>query len=807
MEKEVSGTEKRGNLPLEVVKKAQTEVQSQLAVLLEAVDRCRPRGSGKYALAEDHEINDWMSRIREEKRKVEALQLTLAFIGTMKAGKSTCINAIVGAEVLPNRNTPMTVLPTVITHVPGCIEPVLTFTKNKPFNEAVAALHALCKDFEKRGKELRLPGEEGSILSRIRSERLTTIHEEYRGESGICEFMEAINDIARVCGNPYLEVDNPLDEYTSIDEFPQISIEFSCLKDRVQMGLGKLSLIDTPGPNEAGQGHLKHVVKDQLRRASAIISILDYTQLKSEADEEVRKWITEAQKSSGVGLYVFVNKYDCRKRTDVLADEGALVEYVRKALFPDVIDADKRVLSSVDGRVFPVSAKNAFYGNCALKEIEHAGCLPPIDANNWVEDFGVLAYGSECEEDLMSNDVEKHRNASLMLWKKSRMEEPLNRVIADSLERVVPLCLDSALTSVATTANALQNGLQVRRVSLDKTINELQQAVERMNTRLNTIKAVEEASSQLHKKSIHDVELQISATFAEVEKDILGLLQALASKKNRQLEREKKQIEDQRKQGLSLHWLFGSKSPRNEKIVQALKGDEPVVFEDEEEAKEFLSYLMSQLQTATQRSLEKSLAILRKPIDRAGANLSRSIQEQVRPVIEEMGQDAQELFGISLTIPPMEFGSYDVDFSTIKKGRIRHSVESRSYSERRWYTFWLVDHKVPYQVDKYTIDPTGLRDKINDVLSKSLESMKGELHSYLGNAFKESAKTYFLQVGTIFSSVRDSVLGGIELKKCEESEQLGIAKEIEALSDTVRRAERRAERHKEHLDADFALPL
>ena len=46
--------------------------------------------------------------LENERRKLENLDMVLAVVGTMKAGKSTTINAIVGAEVLPNRNRPMT---------------------------------------------------------------------------------------------------------------------------------------------------------------------------------------------------------------------------------------------------------------------------------------------------------------------------------------------------------------------------------------------------------------------------------------------------------------------------------------------------------------------------------------------------------------------------------------------------------------------------------------------------------------------------------------------------------------------------
>src|SRR5690625_4111111 len=54
-----------------------------------------------------------LKALDEEAKKVERLEMTLAVIGTMKAGKSTTINALVGARVLPARNQPMTTLPTL----------------------------------------------------------------------------------------------------------------------------------------------------------------------------------------------------------------------------------------------------------------------------------------------------------------------------------------------------------------------------------------------------------------------------------------------------------------------------------------------------------------------------------------------------------------------------------------------------------------------------------------------------------------------------------------------------------------------
>ena len=43
--------------------------------------------------------------LNNELRKITRLEMVLAIVGTMKAGKSTTINAIVGTEVLPNQSS------------------------------------------------------------------------------------------------------------------------------------------------------------------------------------------------------------------------------------------------------------------------------------------------------------------------------------------------------------------------------------------------------------------------------------------------------------------------------------------------------------------------------------------------------------------------------------------------------------------------------------------------------------------------------------------------------------------------------
>lgn len=78
------------------------------------------------------EVKDWISHLENERQKLDKLEMVLAVIGTMKAGKSTTINAIVGMEILPNRETAMTTLPTLIRNKHGQTQPVLTINKIQP---------------------------------------------------------------------------------------------------------------------------------------------------------------------------------------------------------------------------------------------------------------------------------------------------------------------------------------------------------------------------------------------------------------------------------------------------------------------------------------------------------------------------------------------------------------------------------------------------------------------------------------------------------------------------------------------------
>lgn len=78
-----------------------------------------------------------MTEIQTNYNHVRKFEVTIALVGTMKAGKSTVINALVGKELAPHRALSMTVVPTVITHNSKTKDPELTIPHPNYYNDAI----------------------------------------------------------------------------------------------------------------------------------------------------------------------------------------------------------------------------------------------------------------------------------------------------------------------------------------------------------------------------------------------------------------------------------------------------------------------------------------------------------------------------------------------------------------------------------------------------------------------------------------------------------------------------------------------
>ncbi|HHP7231098.1 MAG TPA: dynamin family protein, partial [Xenococcaceae cyanobacterium] len=222
----------------------------------------------------------------ELRQNVADLQLRMAIVAPMKAGKSTIINAIAGQELLPSCATAMTTLPTEIVFSTQLKEPILTLA---------AETRGIFQDIYQDIKQQIANSGIESLQQRLgRYPHLLDLLKEIKaadfpfapkitGRAAINQALSHLNHLIRL----YCALEPAQDPLAKFTEVPRITTPFLGISGISQAKtLGNLAIIDTPGPNEAGENlRLTTVVEEQLRRSSIVLIVLDYTQLNNEAAE------------------------------------------------------------------------------------------------------------------------------------------------------------------------------------------------------------------------------------------------------------------------------------------------------------------------------------------------------------------------------------------------------------------------------------------------------------------------------------------------------------------------------------------
>lgn len=400
-----------------------------------------------------------LKRIEElegEQIKTARREMVLAVVGTMKAGKSTTINAIVGQEILPNRNRPMTSVPTLIRHVPGKTEPVLHLEHIQPVRNLLITLQEKLATpaGQQVAQTLQQTGDTRELLDILTDDGW--LKNEYHGEEEIFTGLASLNDLVRLAAAMGSEF--PFDEYAEVQKLPVIDVEFSHLvgMDECQ---GTLTLLDTPGPNEAGQPQMEVMMRDQLQKASAVLAVMDYTQMNSKADEEVRKELNAIADVSVGRLFVLVNKFDEKDRNGDGAD--AVCQKVPAMLNSDVLPAS----------AFIGSSRQAYLANRALHELRKNGTLPVDEA--WVDDFVREAFG-RMKKDYVCKDSELATEGATDLWEGSLIDQLITEVILSSHSRAAALAVDSAAAKLMQNAENISEYLSLRHQGLMQSIQSLQ---------------------------------------------------------------------------------------------------------------------------------------------------------------------------------------------------------------------------------------------------------------------------------------------------------------------------------------------
>ncbi|MBC8016530.1 MAG: dynamin family protein [Sporomusaceae bacterium] len=654
----------------------------------------------------DEAIQQWTEVLKDEAYKVKHSEVTFVVIGTMKSGKSTTINAIVGNELLPNRNQPMTILPTIIRHCSGKTEPELTFSNPLPFNELIGMLRKKLKEKESHGELDQIAfcatADGTELVRKVLDGSSGEIRQHYQGNENIFTFLKYVNDIWRLCSTDdiAINIDHYLNQYHKIQDLPAIEVEFFHLRDQEHQG--RFALIDTPGPNEAGQTFLRNIIADHLEKSSAVIIILDYTQMNTEAEVEIRKSLNEIPYAARNRLYVLVNKFDQKDRNGMSVE--ALRSYVATQLFEGQLDKEQ---------VFPVSSKHAYLANRALRELSVNGKLPDYEVNPWIEDFGQLALGACWESEI--GDVQQVEYRANKLWEKSLFEHPLAKVVKNGSEHAAITSLKSAIAKMLEYDKQISESIQFRINALRTDIAVIDSHISYLEEDICIVKNARADLRMIINKGIDTLQDKFYILFDE----------------SAELLKERIKVEF-------------NLTPYED-------------FSTEEDARKLLGKL-AEVVTAKLHFIQQNA---KKDVDEVLESIWMEATKPLESVLKTAGERWYESFSVTLDFPrPTILTVFDSDklfHSSIKKESV---TKVGTMHERRWYTLWSHKHKLTYeyQAQVYRIYTKDVLEQLQKSFTEDSNGIWISLDDYVRNEFNEAIKAYFIEAFDYLEKLKGDLL-------------------------------------------------
>jgi Dynamin family len=392
------------------------EVRRQISLTIAILEEARGTRSGVHTNASliretetgevrhfDREDLERVLRVlRDEVVKVERFEYRLLILGTMKAGKTTTIAGITGVSVLPVRTEAMTTLPTLVRSETGRAIPTMNLRQ-------AAKVRSFFDDI--RCGKVVIPDNKTDLLNHGARDAYTRIRNGANlpampldGETGIRETISLLNDGLRIAevageGSRYMEA------FMSSDDLPVIDVEFSSLSGvATRNDLGRIVLVDSPGPNEAAHSDsLLKVVKEQIDRASALVVVKNYTVLDGTDEEQMRALVeSTAERTDKERNILLLNRYDDAKRGQDPSPQQKQDDLARK--YP-AFDSK---------RIFAVSAERAATSSRLLRVLNESGA---IDDQLLLDSFGAIAFGMEYrEQDASFRDPQRLRAMIPRVW-------------------------------------------------------------------------------------------------------------------------------------------------------------------------------------------------------------------------------------------------------------------------------------------------------------------------------------------------------------------------------------------------------
>lgn len=726
-----------------------------------------------------------LKRIEElegEQIKTARREMVLAVVGTMKAGKSTTINAIVGKEILPNRNRPMTSVPTLIRHVPGKTEPLLHLEHIQPVRNLLITLKEKIATSEGQqvAQTLQQTGDTRELLDILADD--SWLQNEYHGEEEIFTGLESLNDLVRLAAAMGSEF--PFDEYAEVQKLPVIDVEFSHLvgMDECQ---GTLTLLDTPGPNEAGQPQMEVMMRDQLQKASAVLAVMDYTQLNSKADEEVRKELNAIADVSAGRLFVLVNKFDEKDRNGDGAD--AVRQKVPAMLNSDVLPAS---------RVYPGSSRQAYLANRALHELRKNGALPVDEA--WVDDFVREAFGPMVEEDDWKDSTKVNKKAE-KLWNISLIDQLITEVIQSSHSRAAALAVDSAAAKLMQNAENVSEYLSLRHQGLQQSIQSLQAHITSL---LADIREIEECQNQVTgdvRMAMEDINTKtgelLTKVCASLEEELNDYFRSGKRKEQQMLEEENSAQPRERNAFAFFHDIFGTGNQHDR--MRDFDPDSPEIkFSDRRAALELMTQIEStvtSLHREAEAQFRPELEKIVRGIETGFRGTALYATEKIAGRINARLED--EGFTVKISFPAVSQLQTRLAVKTNLSALMEERTETVTRRRRQdgvWGTLCRWANTSDWGWKEYSVDVSRSVININSVRKEVMSltrayfgELQASIEQNINQPVRQEIDDFFCTFREKVEQLRNTLIQSSEDHKRDQQAQERLTGRLQALNERV----------------------
>ncbi len=727
--------------------------------------------------ASSNKYRQFKQQFAKASQNVADLQLRMAIVAPMKAGKSTIINAIAGQELLPSCATAMTTLPTEIVFSTKLKQPTLNLSA-----ETLGIFQDIYQDIKKQIAEEGIEAIKQrlaryphvlDLLEVIQTEKFPFCnYVEGRGE--INQTLNHLNHILRL----YCALEPIQDPLAKFTEVPCITTPFLGISGISQAKtLGNLVIVDTPGPNEAGD-HLRltNVVEEQLRRSSIVLIVLDYTQLNNEAAEAIKKQVKPVLELIGQdNLYIVVNKVDQRRKGDMTSEQ-----------IKDFVIADLELNgSNVENRIFEVSAIRAFAATQFLLEVQQNPKIQLLEIAS-LETVAQEVFGIDWEEEIEDVTVKFLAQKALKLWKKSGFSPFLQQAISTLMESAAPRCLMSALNLSRYRLLELKDDLSLRSNAINQNTEKLQEEIKHLESDLdylgvcsNNLKQVAEIKSQLQYnleiiladlKKQATVSLEEYFTEAEYQK---GDIVKKADIKTREL-----LLTNITDFDLLPKWLS-----ENLKSNLEHKKSGIIQFNTQQEANTFTQKAMvwakNRLETlslATRKNIEIE-------IEQTSNILIDCLTKETQPIIDRAKVRLQTNFEINLQLPTPEIHTdtnLEINQNIIrtKTRLVEGDYDERIVKKRAWYYWFGIvpfysteSYQKPYkQENYYIVSLEELIQQINIHTENFIDNIQTKVIQHLDGNLQQQVDNFFAQLDEYLSSYLNN------LQQAQIDHQLSLEK-------------------------------